>query len=168
MNLKGLLTLLFPPRARERIVADGKNRLCALLTPRPFPVSGFEGVALLPYADETVQAFVIESKYHGNKRAQEALGEVLADYLLERMADDESFAKKSYALVPVPLSPSRRKERGYNQVEEICLRALARLGKTLAPMPDLLSRVKDTLPQTSLSAEARRTNVREAFQASRP
>lgn len=64
-------------------------------------------------------------------------------------------------IVPVPLSPQRLRERGFNQAVEIA-RPLARtLGIPLAI--NSLIRARDTLPQSRLPWRARRGNVRHAF-----
>lgn len=60
------------------------------------------------------------------------------------------------ALVPVPLHPRRRRARGFNQA-----RLLAdAIGP---PVWDVLQRVRHTTPQVELPADARRTNVEDAF-----
>lgn len=59
-------------------------------------------------------------------------------------------------LVPVPLHPSRERERGFNQAE-----LLAR-GMAL-PICLALKRKRATPPQVASSGAARRANVREAF-----
>lgn len=64
-------------------------------------------------------------------------------------------------IVPVPLSPQRLQERGFNQAAEIA-RPLARaLDIPLAI--DSLVRARNTLPQSRLPWRARRGNVRQAF-----
>jgi ComF family protein len=65
------------------------------------------------------------------------------------------------ALLPVPLHPSRLRERGYNQALELA-RPLARaLGVPLRT--DLLQRVRATSAQSELDAVERRRNLRGAF-----
>lgn len=64
-------------------------------------------------------------------------------------------------LVPVPLHPRRRRERGFNQ-SELLAREIARRTGTLV-VPGALVRRQDTRPQTGLSAAARRANVKDAF-----
>jgi ComF family protein len=64
-------------------------------------------------------------------------------------------------LLPVPLSPQRLRERGYNQSWELA-RALARR-RSIACAPTMLVRVRDTAHQLQLAPEARAANVREAF-----
>lgn len=66
-------------------------------------------------------------------------------------------------LCPVPLSRLRLRERGYNQSLEITRHLSAILG--IPCQPELLVRVKETLPQSSLPQEARHHNLRDAFTA---
>jgi len=65
------------------------------------------------------------------------------------------------AIIPVPLHPRRRRERGFNQAEAFA-RSFARYVK--APVvADQLRKVKNTPPQTGLSRVERLKNVRGAF-----
>lgn len=65
------------------------------------------------------------------------------------------------ALVPVPLSAQRFRERGFNQAAEVTRVLHAKLG--LQVLHDRLKRTRHTDPQTELSRTARRRNVRGAF-----
>jgi ComF family protein len=67
-------------------------------------------------------------------------------------------------LVPVPLHPSRRRERGFNQAE-LLARQVAR-GRGLRCEAGLLRRRLPTASQSGLSRSARQANVRETFTAS--
>jgi ComF family protein len=64
-------------------------------------------------------------------------------------------------LVPVPLHPSRLRERGFNQALAIARYAGRALGVPFAP--HLLRRQRDTPSQTGLGLEARHRNVHGAF-----
>lgn len=65
------------------------------------------------------------------------------------------------ALVPVPIHPSRRRKRGYNQAEELAARLSALWG---IPMDArLLVRRKKTAPQRELNPDERLKNLQEAF-----
>lgn len=64
------------------------------------------------------------------------------------------------AAVPIPLHRSKRRQRGFNQAEDIA-RALP------LPMMRALVRRRATVSQTDLPAEARRANVRGAFALAR-
>jgi len=69
-------------------------------------------------------------------------------------------------LVPVPLHPVRHAERGFNQAELLAAPCAARWRRPLYAR--VLVRVRATLPQADLDADARRANVRDAFQVARP
>lgn len=65
-------------------------------------------------------------------------------------------------LVPVPLSPARLKERGFNQAVEIARPLAGALGIALSL--DDCRRTAETAPQTSLPWKERRRNVKNAFE----
>ena len=69
------------------------------------------------------------------------------------------------ALIPVPLHPKRRRERGYNQAELIAEALAKRTGIPLEKK--LLLRVINTSPQKQLSAKERKNNLKNAFQMSK-
>jgi ComF family protein len=64
-------------------------------------------------------------------------------------------------LVPVPLHPRRRRERGFNQSELVAAALAARTA--LSVCAGALVRRKDTAPQAGLTAAERRRNVAGAF-----
>lgn len=94
--------------------------------------------------------------------AEPALGRWLGD-LLARTWRDAGLARPAM-VVPVPLSDPRLRLRGYNQAWEIArgfARALHAPART-----DLLRRLRDTEPQSSLPLARRARNLRGAFEAS--
>jgi len=66
-------------------------------------------------------------------------------------------------VVPVPLHPRRRRERGFNQAAEIA-RVVARALR-LPHKPGLLRRIRDAGPSVERTAAGRRRAVRGAFRA---
>ena len=83
----------------------------------------------------------------------------------------ESLDAKNAVLVPVPLHPSRQRERGFNQAE-LLARGLAGSLREAGKGPRLetrcLRRTRPTPPQTGLSLAARRENVRGVFAVDHP
>ncbi len=74
----------------------------------------------------------------------------------------ESMAYYPRAIVPLPLPPSRLRERGYNQSEEIAQALGRRLG--IRVVSDLLKKREGTRPQTEMQGfPARRENIKAAF-----
>lgn len=159
-----ILDLLFPPRESERLVrAASQDLFAAHLVPREIPLGNGTALGLFPYRVPLVQALVVEAKFHGNQAAQRLLGEALAEYLMELYADEAALAG-TLALVPLPLSEERRRERGYNQDERICQIAAERL-PGMKVCADTLYRTRHTAPQTSLLRDARLKNMEGAFSA---
>lgn len=64
-------------------------------------------------------------------------------------------------LVPVPIHPSRRRKRGFNQAEELAKRLSERWNIPVDKR--LLIRKKKTAPQRELNPAERLKNLREAF-----
>jgi len=86
----------------------------------------------------------------------------LARWLAETLEDPRIAGKDVDAFVPVPLHPTRKREREFNQAEELC----ALLSKhTGIPAIDALRRVRYTTTQTRLTREERMENLRGAFHA---
>ena len=67
------------------------------------------------------------------------------------------------AIVPVPLHPARKRERGYNQSELIALE-IGHMSGTVV-MPKILRRVRFTSTQTKLGHDDRARNLENAFRA---
>lgn len=107
------LDLLAPPRKSEELV-----RALTLAHLR-----SFEGGEPLPYHKPEVTALIWELKYRKNLQAAKLAGEYLAEELLAVAGEEIG----TPLLIPVPMHPSRRKERGYNQTEFLCEAVLAKL-----------------------------------------
>lgn len=90
-------------------------------------------------------------KYQHRIAIADWLGKHLAGHL---HADDQY-------LVPMPLHPTRLRERGFNQAGEIARAASCRLKLPL--LADCLVRERATAAQTELPPGKRRSNVRGAF-----
>src|SRR6266850_6591303 len=60
-------------------------------------------------------------KYQGKKRLASIFAEILYGRILEELSElsvMENFREP--VLIPIPLSPKRKRERGYNQAELLC------------------------------------------------
>lgn len=160
--MQWIVDLLFPPREDERLLRSvAPGALLELLAPRMVPVTSPGTLALLPFHDAAVRATIHEAKYHGSRTAFDLLSTVLVEYLLDGDLD-LSHAR----LVPIPLGTKRRKERGFNQTEEIAMRVSQELGIPLDT--ETLTRVRETASQVSLPREKRSENMRDAFGVARP
>ena len=113
------------------------------------------GASLGPY-EGSLRAVLHELKYRGRRR--------VAGRLAEEMLGAEAVRRLLTAdavLVPVPLHPRRRRERGFNQSELLASELARRAGLRVAP--GALVRRRDTSAQAGLTAAARRANVEGAF-----
>src|SRR5581483_6344158 len=115
---------------------------------------------LAGYAYEgAVRAAIIAFKYRARTRLAPFLGAWLAAPLATRPLTVD-------LVVPVPLSPARRSERGVNQAE-LLARPLA-LAHAWPLDTSVLVRSRDTRQQTRLSAGDRWANVAGAFAVANP
>ncbi|HET9294902.1 MAG TPA: double zinc ribbon domain-containing protein [Gemmatimonadales bacterium] len=106
------------------------------------------------WLDESARRAVHLLKYDGWWR--------VADAMASPMRTLDPVAEKA-TLIPVPLGPRRRVQRGYNQAEQLA-EALGRVsGYPVAG--DVLVRTRETATQTALTPEARSANVSGAFAA---
>jgi ComF family protein len=122
---------------------------CAACRRQPGAIDGGRAVGMYEGAlREIVHAF----KYEGRRSVGVRLGRLL------RAASHDLIAS-AHCVVPVPLHPWRRLQRGFNQAEDLS-RALD------LPVVQALWRTRATLAQTGLTAAARRRNLRGAFRVS--
>jgi ComF family protein len=155
-----LLDFIFPPKRDAVIVRDlSEDALLLHLNPRPLSLLGHAGAALMPYRTRPIGALVREAKFGANVRAQRLLALALSEYLNDYLADRTAYEERPVALVPVPLSKKRYRERGYNQVEEV----LRRLPGDRLIHARALKRTRDTRPQTRLAKKERQKNLEGAF-----
>ena len=94
-------------------------------------------------------------------RHLQVLGRDLARFVYRALGREEEIWWKVDAVIPVPLHPKRKKERGFNQAQ-IIAKELARI-KEIELRDGLLVKIKNVPPQTSLRVEERAENVSGAF-----
>lgn len=149
--------------ARDLVRNDISCPLCALPLPAPAPACGeclrrappfAAAFAAFVYA-HPLDLLVAKLKFGRSLAAGRVLSELWLDAIVSR-----DIARPDL-LVPVPLHPSRLRERGYNQALELARPLAQALRIPLAEK--LLSRTKPTAAQTNLDAKARRKNLRGAF-----
>ena len=160
--------LLFPRRCPFcGAVTEGGALLCAACAAKlPFTgehavKEGTYGRCAAPlYYEETVRRAVLDLKFHGR------LGVVACCADLMAQCAAEAYAGEFDTVSWVPVSDKRRRERGFDQAEELC-RALCRLWDT-QPTPTL-HKTQDNRAQSSLTAaEERRGNVLGVYEALAP
>lgn len=107
-----------------------------------------------------LQESILRMKYHQRAEYADFFGKSIAFFGKEKLQH-----WKPELILPVPLHPSRARNRGYNQAELIA----KAVGKECGIPVDAstLKRNKKTRPQKELSYELRCENLRSAFSVSR-
>lgn len=124
--------------------------VCMCLTDRGFN----QGRSIFPYHGAIGNALWLLKK---DGRTE------IVHFFAEQMLKNQRFFIQQVApdcIVPVPLHPSKRRKRGFNQAE---LLALALGEKTNIPVRLLLKKKKKTKDQKNLSKNQRIKNVADAF-----
>lgn len=165
--MRAVLDLLLPPRCPgcdregevicERCAVPFRRRLGeAAGAPIGLPVDLPDGVTQLEWCAAftgPVRAAVHALKYDGERRLVEPLAEVMA----ERWS---VAGRGGDLLVPVPVHAARRRDRGFDQAEELARACGRMLG---LPMAHCLVRRERTAAQHALGRRERAVNVSGAF-----
>ena len=117
------------------------------------------GAGAMFYFDKAgrMKRVVSALKYRNQPQVGRYLGEVWGQQM-----EASILADGVEAFVPIPLHPSRRRERGYNQAEEIC-KGLAK-ALDLPVLTRSLVRKRKTLTQTRKGKNERWENVQGVFE----
>ena len=149
---------------------DGLCQAC-----RDAPPGFDHATAVLDYA-EPWSSLIASLKFQDDTAIADVLARLMAPALTQRWhmpgntpvgARDASRRRTHWkrgspsVIVPVPLSASRLRERGYNQAWLLARRLSANLG--LPAWPDALVRHKDTPRLMTLDADERLRHIRHAF-----
>jgi ComF family protein len=162
-----LLDLLYPPRcggcndagagwwcpscAAKVQRLDAARAIRSITLPDDTQIDAFSAALFAPPLREGIHRF----KYESQPQLADAFGALMCNAWLASDLQVDAF-------VPVPLHPSRRRERGYNQ-SELLARVMSRHRKV--PMRNYLKRLRHTEQQAHLGAHERRANVKDAFLA---
>ncbi len=137
----------------------------AIRAPLPDPALPIH--ALFAYDDPLAARLTLLVKESRSRGAAAGVGALLAEGVLAWIGEREEAGRRAETLiVPVPLSPASRRERGYSQTELLCEGVLAALAPNVARYaPGALRKVRETPKQAKLARAARLGNLRDAFAA---
>lgn len=116
------------------------------------------GLSLINY-DDTASRSMARIKYNNRREYLDFYSEAMVRKMGKRICFMDGDA-----LIPVPVHPSRRRERGFNQAEELARRLSGPLG--IPVNTSILKRTRKTAPQKSLDSGGRLKNLEQAFAAS--
>jgi ComF family protein len=127
-------------------------------------------IAGYDYRDPLIKKAVWNLKYYRRIHLGNKLGVMLYDVLLEDISDMREYAKgQPIYVIPVPLSKSRQKVRGYNQADRIA-RSFCSIGnrdsETIFELQnDVVMKKTNTLPQARIANRNERlSNIKGAFE----
>lgn len=113
------------------------------------------GLALINY-DDYAKHSMSAIKYKNKRQYLDFYAEAICQRYGSRI-----LGMNAQALIPVPVHPSRKRKRGFNQAELLAGRIGARLN--IPVYPDVLLRNKKTAPQKELNPAERLKNLQQAF-----
>jgi len=166
-GMRRLLDLIVPPSCagcgREGVpLCDGcraplarrldepPGRPLGLVAPMPHGIVQLEWCAAF---GGPVRDALHALKYRGERRLGPVLGRAMADRW-------RRVGRGGEVLVPVPVHPTRRRERGFDQAEDLAAAVAAELGLPWSPA---LERRTRTIAQHSLGRVERAANLEGAF-----
>ena len=130
----------------------------------PFP----ETYAVWSYRDTLAHTILWKLKYRSQTALADVAAHALTDILTEIIAETSLMeSNRKPILVPIPLSPAREKERGYNQSALIVKSLMRLMDNEIADSNGMLTKTRDT--QSQMATKDRKTrleNLRGAFSVS--
>ena len=172
MLINFILNLFLPLRCFA--CGAPKSVLCAKCAREREPAEPIDApltYARFAYRDPVVRKMIWALKYRGVTAVGERLGGLLYDYLTEELSEVSLLngGDQDFLIIPIPLSPARRRRRGYNQATALAKGFQKRGGNNFVVREDLLYRTRDTGSQTEIKERSKRLkNMRDAFGVKNP
>jgi ComF family protein len=152
--LRIILDTLFPPTPHgTRLMHTSPEIFITLLHPTKINTH----IALSLYEIADINAAVAACKFERNVVAAQLLATLFSVWLTQHRKPGTTL------LVPIPLSHTRKRERGFNQVTRVL--SFLPQNDTIEIAPQLLIRKRHTERQTSLNRKERLQNMQQVFYA---
>ncbi len=164
--LLSLYELIFPKDEQLLLCKQIKSAHLQQLVNRTFTDTQPSFFAPFPYKHRYVYTLIRTAKYYGYIHAPVVLGQALAPFLSEEIAEKNMYEEYlKPVLIPIPLHRKKYRERGYNQVERIAQALInAMESKNVTLDTSTLIRIKNTPSQAhQKSKTARVKNMHQAF-----
>jgi len=167
-----LLDLIFPAQCLG-CSARGEElcQKCLLASPPASRESASWIFPLYDYRHPSVKKAIWLLKYKNKKRIANVFAKVMHERILEELSDLsllENFHEP--ILIPIPLSPRRLQERGFNQTLLICEELIKiNAGKDFVLEKNILKKPKDTEHQARIEDRKKRLqNIVGSFRVKHP
>ncbi len=121
---------------------------------------------IFDYRDKTIKKAIHLLKYKHKKNVAKVMAEHMLPRILEELGDRklmENFIDP--ILIPIPLAGKRKRERGFNQAELLCIEIIGLDTKNnLKTLKNVLLKPKDTVHQAHIKERsARLKNLKGSF-----
>jgi len=163
-----LLNILFPIKC---VGCGVKNEIfcdyCILKTSRTERELDNNIIALFDYRNPIIKKAIWELKYHHKRYFGEKLGQLLYEFQIENIAEMKTYVpERSIFVVPVPISNTKLRIRGYNQSCTIAKAFCDCADKGIFELKDnVIFKKIETTPQAKISNRKQRLeNIREVFE----
>lgn len=114
------------------------------------------------YRNPAIKTMIKQLKYHGWQSLADDLAEITTGLITT-----PNVVIKDFIIVPLPLHPSRHRERGFNQAELLATKIGRKLN--LPVINDILTKVQNTPAQAKVSDwQARERNISGSFDINNP
>lgn len=166
--IEKLIRLVYPVKCMvcdTILIEDALLYLCELCKKNlPRYSRGFKKSIRMPYVDGTFAAFYykngVETAIHNMKfknlpKLAQTMGSLLYEELKQEVLPDFDY------IIPIPMHPKKKRQRGYNQSELVAKEVSRLLKKEVRT--DILLKTKNTRPQIMLKRENRLRNLESAF-----
>ena len=169
--LEKAMDILVPKESRvKQLEALGPNGLFENI-PRAenFDFETDKLKAIFSYKTVLCRQAIWEIKYRANKKLLRAFSQLLYEFILDELDDLDTFNNfKNIVLLPIPSSPRRRREKGFNQcvllIRELVKIDEERNGNNFDLRENFLLKKTDTPHQTKVSNRKKRLeNLTGAF-----
>jgi len=128
-------------------------------------------LAVFDYRDLLIKKAIWELKYRHKRYLGERLGQLLYEFLIEDISEIKTYVSgRSIYVIPVPISNTKKKTRGYNQTNAIARGFCENEKNTILELrKDIVFKKIDNLPQARITNRKRRLeNVRGVFGIKNP
>lgn len=133
-------------------------RHCAYTLTPADPPPHSETYALWSYRDTLVHTILWKLKYRSQKAFADVIAQALTDIITEVCADIALMeSARKPLLIPIPLSPGRQKERGYNQSARIVKSLLRYMNGDIENGDGILIKTRET--QSQMATKNRKTRL---------
>lgn len=119
--------------------------------------------ALFDYQNKIIKILVKSIKYKNNGLVKKRIAKYLHEELVSLCSDIYLFDGKLPILLPIPMSKKEKRERGFNQCEEV-LKEIEKMNcNNFEVEYKTLAKVRETLRQTKLNKAERLKNIKNSM-----